>query len=683
MATVELRVNGRLEIGQHVELLHELFASHETVGKKSPETLLQMRYVDPEGFGRGGGSMASGEGQEEGLWRQEKGWSKRVDLRLHDFQHRPTQYNMQVGLGMPHPVNLNDQMEVWVQLYGGGPNQPCRMVVYADVCMLNQSTLLLEYVNLERYPVLRPDETTPKLSSGREALSLLRTRPNPTDQMPPLRLHVAGVSSELTRNQKVTTPDGEPAHGIAAPGGGSARGASRGGRAAGRASRGVDQAVFRGRVLDGHTDGDGDLPRRVRARRLRQLGRARPPSAEPGAGPRADDGGGGDQAALPAHQPPRRARPVPRGAGAAAAGARVGASLSDIFRPHESGSDIFRPHEEQSRALVTHGFFSRADDFEMHHEGGGNPFSLEWADEPRDHRSAFALPDEEQLANLPSAPPNSVVPMYAFPPVTHTRASLHGLLRLLFLRTAVGGGDGGVEEWSPPLQLVDETRAHLFARMRSAGREGVDADLRILRVSFNQEGPTTFVTLEDATETPPCCIRNDSNRTVYYSISIGDGKEQEIKWTDWHELPPSKVFSADSHAGTPKLEKVYEEVGVPLLWPPAWGEQSEAGGKRGDGSDGRGRELRVKVCADKEKVAKYQPEDENATRENYIVSFNYGELHKQRALRYAEENPSSRWPKGGALCARVPPRQGGGHSHAEDHRRRHRGRRRGSARRRR
>ena len=35
--------------------------------------------------------------------------------------------------------------------------------------------------------------------------------------------------------------------------------------------------------------------------------------------------------------------------------------LSDIFRPHESGSDIFRPHEEQSRALVTHGFFSRAD----------------------------------------------------------------------------------------------------------------------------------------------------------------------------------------------------------------------------------------------------------------------------------------------------------------------------------
>ena len=186
--------------------------------------------------------------------------------------------------------------------------------------------------------------------------------------------------------------------------------------------------------------------------------------------------------------------------------------LSDIFRPHESGSDIFRPHEEQSRALVTHGFFSRADDFEMHHEGGGNPFSLEWADEPRDHRSAFALPDEEQLANLPSAPPNSVVPMYAFPPVTHTRASLHGLLRLLFLRTAVGGGDGGVEEWSPPLQLVDETRAHLFARMRSAGREGVDADLRFLLVSFNQEGPTSFVSLEDATETPQCCIRNDSNR---------------------------------------------------------------------------------------------------------------------------------------------------------------------------
>ena len=119
---------------------------------------------------------------------------------------------MQVGLRDADPVNLNDQMEVWVQLYGGGPNQPCRMVVYADVCMLNQSTLLLEYVNLERYPVLRPDETTPKLSSGREALSLLRTRPNPTDQMPPLRLHVAGVSSEAD-----SQPEGDDARRRASP----------------------------------------------------------------------------------------------------------------------------------------------------------------------------------------------------------------------------------------------------------------------------------------------------------------------------------------------------------------------------------------------------------------------------------------------------------------------------------
>ena len=144
------------------------------------------------------------------------------------------------------------------------------------------------------------------------------------------------------------------------------------------------------------------------------------------------------------------------------------------------------------------------------------------------------------------------------------------------------------------------------------------------------------------------------------------------------------LFRRLARGHSAKLEKVYEEVGVPLLWPPAWGEQSEAGGKRGDGSDGRGRELRVKVCADKEKVAKCQPEDENATRENYIVSFNYGELHKQRALRY---RPTREYivslAKGAPCRTRVPPRQGGGHSDAEGHRRSHRRRRRGGARRRR
>ena len=348
-----------------------------------------MRYVDPEGFGRGGGSMASGEGQEEGLWRREKGWSKRVDLRLHDFQHRPTQYNMQVGLGMPHPVNLNDQMEVWVQLYGGGPNQPCRMVVYADVCMLNQSTLLLEYVNLERYPVLRPDETTPKLSSGREALSLLRTRPNPTDQMPPLRrMHVAGVSSELTRNQKVTTPDGEPAPRHRGSRGGSARVPPRGEGRLVEPHEVLIKQYFEGAYSTDIQTETATYPVDARGGvygnsgvlglHLQNLVQDLAPTT-----------------AVVAIKPRyllinRLAEPVqfhavqvpPQREHAWAP------RLSDIFRPHESGSDIFRPHEEQSRALVTHGFFSRADDFEMHHEGGGNPFSLEWADEPRDHRSS-------------------------------------------------------------------------------------------------------------------------------------------------------------------------------------------------------------------------------------------------------------------------------------------------------
>ena len=37
-------------------------------------------------------------------------------------------------------VSLNAQMQAWVQLTGGGPNEPLRIIVYADICLLNQAS---------------------------------------------------------------------------------------------------------------------------------------------------------------------------------------------------------------------------------------------------------------------------------------------------------------------------------------------------------------------------------------------------------------------------------------------------------------------------------------------------------------------------------------------------------------
>jgi len=42
-------------------------------------------------------------------------------------------------------VTLNEQMQVWVQLTGGGANQPLRIVLWADLAILNQTTLELGY----------------------------------------------------------------------------------------------------------------------------------------------------------------------------------------------------------------------------------------------------------------------------------------------------------------------------------------------------------------------------------------------------------------------------------------------------------------------------------------------------------------------------------------------------------
>ena len=126
-------------------------------------------------------------------------------------------------------------MQVWALLTGGGRGQPCRIVLYTDVCILNQTTLQLEYLLKDsRTPILStPTLTTPLLAPtpeaaapgggggeapesantapARRALSLLCTRSDPSQSMPELRLKVRGVNAAMSANQRFESEDGKPA----------------------------------------------------------------------------------------------------------------------------------------------------------------------------------------------------------------------------------------------------------------------------------------------------------------------------------------------------------------------------------------------------------------------------------------------------------------------------------------
>ena len=109
-------------------------------------------------------------------------------------------------------------------LPGGGRGRPCRIVAYTDVCILNQTTLQLDfYTNKPHKPVLPPrpsDEAGDGPEEGGaaagapaappKALALLCSRPDPSQSMPELRLQVRGVNQVMGFNQRFESEDGAP-----------------------------------------------------------------------------------------------------------------------------------------------------------------------------------------------------------------------------------------------------------------------------------------------------------------------------------------------------------------------------------------------------------------------------------------------------------------------------------------
>ena len=41
-----------------------------------------------------------------------------------------------------------------------------------------------------------------------------------------------------------------------------------------------------------------------------------------------------------------------------------------------------------------------------------------------------------------------------------------------------------------------------------------------MRVSIQEEGPTVFVTLDNATEAPPCCVHNETDLQIFFQTTL-------------------------------------------------------------------------------------------------------------------------------------------------------------------
>ena len=102
-------------------------------------------------------------------------------------------------------------------------------------------------------------------------------------------------------------------------------------------------------------------------------------------------------------------------------------------------------------------------------------------------------------------PPGVVTPLYAFEPLSESKDRLW-----LHVRLATAHG-----QWSPAISLADEERSFFFTESSDGHSRA-----RILRVSIHEEGPTVFVTLDDATDAPPCCVHNETDVQIFVQATL-------------------------------------------------------------------------------------------------------------------------------------------------------------------
>jgi hypothetical protein len=406
-------------------------------------------------------------------------------------------------------VRLNEQMEVWVQLTGGGANRPLRIVIWADMAVLNQTTLRFHYRAVAAAGKLGPLLLPPEPESARrspderrlraESLSLLCHREPDGKSLARLALEMTGVNRAITRNQQIVNldPTDEPAR----------------------------------------SDCEGaDAPpplqicepnERLLLRRLKGL--VSSPISTQSATYYGEAWLGGSLGVLGVTTQLQAQEAVPKisiiairprfvivnklkaplqyhaAHGSSAASRSAPRALSDIVR--------------LPPALVGHGSL---------HAGGGQTLSPA---APGDARGR-SVDEPTDLGALPSLPPSACSPVYHFEEDTDgglrkTDSSKKNLLSRLRLRLRVAEPAG---RWSPPFPLNEATNYHYFAHIQPDARPRPAALDRsspsatptppsmVVRISIREMAPTVFVCVEDATGTPPCCLRNEAGVPVWFAV---------------------------------------------------------------------------------------------------------------------------------------------------------------------
>ena len=146
-----------------------------------------------------------------------------------------------------------------------------------------------------------------------------------------------------------------------------------------------------------------------------------------------------------------------------------------------------------------------------------------------------------ELERLPTCPPNSATPVYAFAARGVDVRDTSSLC--LFCRLAVPTAG-----WSHALTVHAKEPQHFFAGEEAAGGGGGDGDgggggggdsdalPAIVRVSMHEQGSTIFMVCEDASDAPPCQVLNLSERALWFAMHRrSDGANSKLQW---HELIP-------------------------------------------------------------------------------------------------------------------------------------------------
>ena len=230
-----------------------------------------------------------------------------------------------------------------------------------------------------------------------------------------------------------------------------------------------------------------------------------------------------------------------------------------------------------------------------------------------------ALQDPEQL---PAVPPGVVTPLYAFEPLSESKDRLW-----LHVRLATAHG-----QWSPAISLADEERSFFFTESSDGHSRA-----RILRVSIHEEGPTVFVTLDDATEAPPCCVHNETDVQIFVQATLirrvrKGVAHAEVRETDeWHPLNPLPSSRPDAaHRGRARHVGFGVSAAVPVLWTP-----------RSSGDADSSQRLVVRLCARERGTG--HAEHDTGHPEHTVRQFEFRDLHKPQRIPYrALQRPAER-----------------------------------------